>query len=206
MELEVYYGEIQSGHLEQVGYDTYCDLLDQVVKEMKGIEIKPEVDIQIDLDITSYIPDTYIEDSSEKIDIYQKIALCRTEEDIENVIDEIIDRFGNMSKELNNLLEIARIKQLCKTSAVVKITEKKNKTTGSQNVVFYFDKDKYDPKIVAVLLKKYGTKIKFSTGIEPYITLLLKNKTEEQLVKEIKEFLNTIKIEKKEENKEVKNK
>lgn len=206
MELEVYYGEIQSGHLEQVGYDTYCDLLDQVVKEMKGIEIKPEVDIQIDLDITSYIPDTYIEDSSEKIDIYQKIALCRTEEDIENVIDEIIDRFGNMPKELNNLLEIARIKQLCKTSAVVKITEKKNKTTGSQNVVFYFDKDKYDPKIVAVLLKKYGTKIKFSTGIEPYITLLLKNKTEEQLVKEIKEFLNTIKIEKKEENKEVKNK
>jgi len=206
VELEVYYGEIQSGHLEQVGYDTYCDLLDQVVKEMKGIEIKPEVDIQIDLDITSYIPDTYIEDSSEKIDIYQKIALCRTEEDIENVIDEIIDRFGNMPKELNNLLEIARIKQLCKTSAVVKITEKKNKTTGSQNVVFYFDKDKYDPKIVAVLLKKYGTKIKFSTGIEPYITLLLKNKTEEQLVKEIKEFLNTIKIEKKEENKEVKNK
>ena len=187
-------GEIQSGHLEQVGYDTYCDLLDQVVKEIKGIEVKPEVDVQIDLDITSYIPDSYIEDSSEKIDIYQKIALCRTEEDIGNVIDEIIDRFGNMPDELNNLLEIARIKQLCKNTAVIKITEKKNKTTGSQNVVFYFDEDKYDPGIVAVLLKKYGTKIKFSTGIEPYITLLLKNQTEEQLVKEIKEFLNTVKI------------
>ena len=187
-------GEIQSGHLEQVGYDTYCDLLDQVVKEMKGIEVKPEVDIQIDLDITSYIPDTYIEDSSEKIDIYQKIALCRTEEDIGNVIDEIIDRFGNMPKELNNLLEIARIKQLCNLTAVIKVTEKKNRTTGSQNVVFYFDKDKYAPNIITTLLKKYGTKIKFSTGIEPYITLLLKNKTEEQLIKEIKEFLNTVKI------------
>ncbi len=186
-------GEIQSGHLEQVGYDTYCDLLDQVVKEMKGIEVKPEVDIQIDLDITSYIPDTYIEDSSEKIDIYQKIALCRTEEDIGNVIDEIIDRFGNTPKELNNLLEIARIKQLCKLTAVIKVTEKKNRTTGSQNVVFYFDKDKYDPSIITTLLKKYGTKIKFSTGIEPYITLLLKNQTEEQLIKEIKEFLDTIK-------------
>ena len=186
-------GEIQSGHLEQVGYDTYCDLLDQVVKEIKGEEVKPEVDVQIDLDITSYIPDSYIEDSSEKIDIYQKIALCRTEEDIQNVIDEIIDRFGNMPSELNNLLEIARIKQLCKNTAVVKVTEKKNRTTGSQNVVFYFDKDRYDPGIVVVLLKKYGTKIKFSTGIEPYITLLLKNQTEEGLVKEIKEFLEIVK-------------
>ena len=156
---------------------------------MKGIEVKPEVDIQIDLDITSYIPDTYIEDSSEKIDIYQKIALCRTEKDIQDVIDEIIDRFGNMPK-----LEIARIKQLCKKSGVIKVTEKKNRTTYSQNVVFYFDKDKFDPNIITILLKKYGTKIKFSTGIEPYITLLLKNQTDEQLVKEIKEFLNTVKI------------
>ena len=190
MEQEVCYGEIQSGHLEQVGYDTYCNLLDEVVKEMKGIEVKEEKDIQIDLDITSYIPDSYIEDSSQKIDIYQKIALCRTEEDIGNVIDEIIDRFGNMPGELNNLIEVARIKQLCKQTGVVKVIEKRNRTTNSQNVVFYFDKDKFDPQIIAKLLKKYGTKIKFSTGIEPYITLLLKNQTEEQLIKEIKEFLN----------------
>ena len=136
--LEVYFGEIQSGHLEQVGYDTYCELLDQVVKETKGIKTTEERDIQIDIDISSYIPDTYIEDSSEKIDIYQKIALCRTEDDIGNVVDEIIDRFGNMPDELNNLLEIARIKQLCRNTPVVKITEKKNRKTGSQNVVFYF--------------------------------------------------------------------
>ena len=195
MGLEACFGEIQSGHLEQVGYDTYCDLLDQVVKEIKGIELKPEIDIQIDIDVSCYIPDTYIEDSSEKIDIYQKIALCKTEEDIGNVIDEIIDRFGNMPDELNNLLEIARIKQLCKEVAVVKVTEKKNRTTGSQNVVFYLDKDRYNPNIISVLLKKYGTKIKFSTGVEPYITLLLKNQTEEQLITEIKKFLNNIKSE-----------
>ena len=190
-------GEIQSGHLEQVGYDTYCDLLDQVVKEIKGIEVKPEVDIQIDLDITSYIPDSYIEDSSEKIDIYQKIALCRTEEDIQNVVDEVIDRFGNMPDELNNLLEIARIKQLCKLTAVVKITEKKNKNTGSQNVVFYFDKDKFDTNVVVPLIKKYGTDIKFSNAIQPYVTLFLKKLTEKQLIKEIKEFLNLVKLENK---------
>ena len=103
-------GEIQSGHLEQVGYDTYCNLLDEVVKEMQGKEVEPDLDIQIDLNVTSYIPDEYISDSSQKIEIYQNIALCKNEQDIQNVVDEIIDRFGNMPGELENLLDIARIK------------------------------------------------------------------------------------------------
>ena len=97
-------GEIQSGHLEQVGYDTYCNLLDEVVKEMQGEEVKPEIDVQIDLDATCYIPDEYISDSSQKIEIYQDIALCKNEEDIQNVIDEMIDRFGNMPSEIENLI------------------------------------------------------------------------------------------------------
>ena len=91
---------------------------------MKGIKVKEEQDVQIDLDITSYIPDTYIEDSSQKIDIYQKIALCRTKEDIANVIDEIIDRFGNMPEELNNLIEVARIKNMCKSKKSIAKEEK----------------------------------------------------------------------------------
>ncbi len=190
-------GEIQSGHLEQVGYDTYCQLLDEVVKEMKGIEVKEEAEIQIDLDVTCYIPDNYIEESGQKIEVYQKIALCRKEEDIQNVIDEIIDRYGNLPKELENLIEVARIKYQCKNAAVVKITEKKNRATNSQNIVFYFDKQRFDPNIITVLLKKYGTKIKFSTGIEPYVTLLLKNQTEKGILEETKRFLETIKIEEK---------
>ena len=93
-------GEIQSGHLEQVGYDTYCNLLDEVVKEMQGIEVKPEVDIQIDLNVTSYIPEEYIQDSNQKIEIYQDIALCKNEEDIQNVTDEIIDRFWRYARRI----------------------------------------------------------------------------------------------------------
>ena len=186
-------GEIQHGHMEQVGYDTYCNLLDQVVKEMQGIEVEEDQDIQIDIDISSYIPDSYIDNSSQKIEVYQNIALCRTEEDIQNVIDEIIDRYGVMPKELENLIEVARIKELCRTSGVIKITEKKNIYTNNQNVVFYFDKNKYNPEIVDKLLKKYNTQIKFSAGIEPYITLILKNKNDEELIKEIKEFLNSVK-------------
>ena len=78
--------------------DTYCKLLDEVVKEMQGYEVEEEQDIQIDINISSYIPDSYIDSSSQKIEIYQNIALCRNEENIQNVIDEIIDRYGVMPK------------------------------------------------------------------------------------------------------------
>ena len=185
-------GEIQHGHMEQVGYDTYCNLLDQVVKEMQGIEVEEDQDVQIDIGVSSYIPDSYIDNSSQKIEVYQNIALCRTEEDIQNVIDEIIDRYGVMPKELENLIEVARIKELCRTAGVIKITEKKNMFTNNQNVVFYFDKNKYNPEIVNTLLKKYNTRIKFSAGVEPYITLILRNKNDEELIEEIKEFLNSV--------------
>ena len=190
-------GEIQHGHMEQVGYDTYCNLLDQVVKEMQGIEVKEsdeEPEIQIDINVSSYIPDSYIENSSQKIEVYQNIALCRTEEDIQNVIDEIIDRYGIMPKELENLIEVARIKELCRIAGVVKVSEKKNimmlnTQSNSKSVVFYFDKNKYNPEIVDTLVKKYGYNIKFSAGIEPYITLKIGNVAEDELIEKIKEFL-----------------
>ena len=184
-------GEIQHGHMEQVGYDTYCNLLDQVVKEMQGIEIEDEQEIQIDINISSYIPDEYIDNSSQKIEVYQNIALCRTEEDIQNVIDEIIDRYGVMPKELENLIEVARIKELCAVAGVIKVAEKKNMYTNGQNVVFYYDKNKYNPEIVSVLINKYGNNIKFSAGVEPYVTLKVGDLKDEELITSIKDFLNT---------------
>lgn len=111
---EVCFGEIQHGHMEQVGYDTYCKLLDEVVKEMQGVKMEEEKDVQIDMNISSFIPDEYIENSSQKIEIYQDIALSKDEEDLVEVIDEIIDRYGKMPQEVENLIEIARIKNLCK--------------------------------------------------------------------------------------------
>ncbi len=103
-------GEIQHGHLEQVGYDMYCKLLDEVVKEMQGETLEEEIEIQIDLDVSSYIPDEFIPNASQKIEIYQNIAGCKKEEDIQEVVDEIIDRYGTVPKEIENLLERARIK------------------------------------------------------------------------------------------------
>ena len=179
-------GEIQSGHLEQVGYDTYCNLLDEVVKEIKGIDVKPEVNVQIDLNVTSYIPDEYISDSNQKIEIYQDIALCKNEEDIQNIIDEIIDRFGNMPAELENLIDIARIKYLAKDLNISKIASKKTA------VVFTFEEGKFDYD-VPNLVKKYGNRLKFSAGIKPMITLEIGTNNEMKILNDVTEFLKTLK-------------
>ena len=178
-------GEIQHGHLEQVGYDTYCNLLDEVIKEMQGTVVQPEIDVQIDLDATCYIPDTYISDSSQKIEIYQDIALCKNEEDIQNVIDEMIDRFGNMPSEIENLLEIARIKILCKKLKISKVQGKRN------FVLFMFEPGEINLDINE-LVKQYKNKIKFTQGIKPQITLALDNMTEIKMLREVKEFLENL--------------
>ena len=178
-------GEIQSGHLEQVGYDTYCNLLDEVVKEMQGEEVKPEIDVQIDLDATCYIPDEYISDSSQKIEIYQDIALCKNEEDIQNVIDEMIDRFGNMPSEIENLIEIARIKILCKKLNISKVQGKRS------FAVFTFELGEFNID-VNELAKNYKNRIKFSQGLKPQITYVLQNATGMKMLKEVEEFLKTI--------------
>ena len=175
-------GEIQSGHLEQVGYDTYCSLLDEVVKEMQGVEVEPELDIQIDLNVTSYIPDEYIPDSAQKIEIYQNIALCKNEEDIQNSIDEIIDRFGNMPSELENLLDIARIKYLAKAQYISKIASKKTA------VVFTFEQSKFNVDITK-LINVYKNKLKFSPGVKPMITLEIGTTNERQILNDVTEFL-----------------
>ena len=172
--------------MDQVGYDTYCNLLDEVVKTMQGIEVKEERDIQIDLNVSSYIPDEYIENTSQKIEIYQNIALAKTEEDIVDVIDEVTDRYGTMPKEMENLLEVARIKMLCKAKNIFKVTQK------LKSVVFYFDVQSFDMSIVDDLVKEYKDTIRFSPGAEPYITLKCKANSSKEILETAKRFLNIL--------------
>jgi transcription-repair coupling factor (superfamily II helicase) len=177
-------GKEQHGHMEKVGYDMYCKLLDEVVKEIRGEEIIEEVDVQIELDVTSYIPEEYIENAGFKIEVYQNIALCKSEEDIENVTDEIIDRFGQMPYEVENLLDIARIKILSREKSIFKVAQRK------ENVIFYFDNTKFNFDVVEKLMKLYRNRIKFSPSKEPYITFKiaeLKN-----ILEEVKDFLNKL--------------
>ena len=171
------FGEMQHGHIEQIGYDMYNKLLNEVVKEMKGEKVEEEEEITIDLNISSYVPEDYIEDSAQKIEIYQDIAGAKTEEDVQNIIDEIIDRYGEMPAEVYNLLEIARIKNLCRKTNVTKLQQKQN------DVVIYF-KTLSDEALRDIILK-YKTKVRFSPGEKPYVTLRI----EKDVVKEVKEFL-----------------
>ena len=178
-------GEIQHGHMEQVGYDTYCKLLDEVVKDMQGIEYEEEKDVQIDLNVSSYIPDDYIENTAQKIEIYQNIAIAKTEEEIRDVIDEVTDRYGNMPKELENLLDIARIKNMCKEKNIIKLIQKMN------NIVFYFDNNKFNMENIDLLVKQYKDSIRFSPGAEPYITLKNSKKISDKII--IKQIINFLK-------------
>ena len=181
--LEAFFGEIQHGHMEQVGYDTYCKLLDEVVKEMQGIEVEKEQDIQIDMNVSSFIPDEYIENSSQKIEVYQDIALSKTEDDLKDILDELIDRYGAVPEEVHNLIEIARIKQLCKKANVIKVMQRR------ESAVFYFENQKFNSSIVDKILKLYNNRIKFSPGKDSYITLKLESNSGKVVVEEVKKFL-----------------
>ena len=158
MALAACFGEMQHGHMDQVGYDTYCKLLDEVIKEEKGIKQVEEIDTSIDINVSSYIPDTYIENSSQKIEVYQAIALCRSDEDINKVIEDIEDRYGKMPEELSSLIEVARIKQICMKHGIYKVVQKKS------NIVFYFKPELFTFD-VQKLIEKYGNRIKFSSRI-----------------------------------------
>lgn len=177
-------GEMQHGHLAQVGYDMYCKILDEVVREMKGIEVQEEIDVQIDINISSFIPDEFIDNSSQKIEIYQNIALCKSEVDIQNVIDDIIDRYGRLPKEIENLLEITRIRNLCKKVGIIRVSQKNNK------IVFYIEEKKFNSDNIGKLVDIYKNRIQFSPGKTPYITYNLKEG--KNMVNEIKEFLNNM--------------
>ena len=180
-------GEMQHGHMEQVGYDTYCKLLDEVIREMQGVEpVKEEADVQIDLKISSYIPENYIEDEKQKIEIYQDIALCRNDEDIEDIIDEITDRFGTMPEEVENLIEVAKIKNLAKKAEVIKIIQKES------SIVFYLNKNLSKEINIDYLLKTYPAEVRFSPGVERYITLKNKSLNDKDVLSRTKEFLKNL--------------
>ncbi|MCL2355104.1 MAG: hypothetical protein FWC68_04465, partial [Oscillospiraceae bacterium] len=157
--------------------------LDEVVKEMKGMEMpKEEPEILIDINTSSYIPDEYIGNKDQKIEAYQNIALCRTREDIEHIIESLTDRYGKMPKEVKSLIDIAEIKEMCKNVGITKISQKQG------SIVFNFEPDLFALDIDK-LVKKYKNRIKFSSSIKPYMTVKLVE--EMNVAQEVKEVLSS---------------
>ncbi len=118
-------GAQQHGHVSAVGFEMYCRLLEEAVKRAKGEEKadetpEPEIDIAID----AYLPEQYIKDSQQKIETYKKIASCRFEEEIRDIIDEMVDRFGDIPKPALQLIEIVRLRILAREAKVTSVIQK----------------------------------------------------------------------------------
>lgn len=173
---------------KRCGYEMYCKLLDEAVREMQGEEVLPEVDTQIELKITAYIPSSYIENVNQKIEVYQDIANLDKEDQISEIIDELIDRYGDIPKEVFNLLEIAKIKMLARELHVVKISQKED------NIMVQFNTpEDISNASVQMLIDVYKTKIFFSSGATPYLTLKLQSKLDSDILENVMKLLQTIK-------------
>ncbi|MCR5595248.1 MAG: transcription-repair coupling factor [Lachnospiraceae bacterium] len=114
-------GSRQSGHMQSVGYDMYCKLLAEAVRVRKGEEVAPDFETQIDLDIDAYIPDDYIMNEMQKLDIYKRIASISDQSEYKEMQDELIDRFGAVPECADNLLRIALLKAAAKKLGIDEI-------------------------------------------------------------------------------------
>ena len=106
-------GPEQHGHMETVGYDMYLKLLDETVSELKGESVSTrDIETTVEFKTNAYIDANYISDEDQRIDIYRIISAVESEEDISDIQDELIDRYGDIPEETINLIDIAFIKNL----------------------------------------------------------------------------------------------
>ncbi|MBF1163346.1 MAG: transcription-repair coupling factor, partial [[Eubacterium] sulci] len=165
-------GAEQSGHMMNIGYELYCKLVDDAVRKAKGESVPEQVDeINIELDVAANIPNWYIDNETLKLQMYKKIATVSTREDSEEIIDELLDRFGDLPKETLNLIAISMIRALSANVGVCNIHEQAGK------VVIYFAQDNA-LKAYALMKasEKFGSKIFFHGGNEPFIRLSVARK------------------------------
>jgi transcription-repair coupling factor (superfamily II helicase) len=120
-------GSQQHGHMDSIGYDMYCKLLDRAVKELRGEQTEDVYDLSIDLSVNAYIPSEYISDEQNKLEMYKKIASVTCEKDFFDMQEELEDRFGNIPKFTLNLLDIALMKSYAKKIGIESIKQRKDK-------------------------------------------------------------------------------
>lgn len=119
-------GAQQSGHMEAVGYDLYCKMLNEAVRQAKGVVIKEDFETSIDVDVNAYIPPSYIPNEYQKLDIYKRVAGIETQEEADEMLEELLDRFGEPPKSVLNLLDIALIRAKAHSVYVKEITQKES--------------------------------------------------------------------------------
>lgn len=156
-------GEQQHGHMEAVGYDLYCKMLNEAVKREKGLDVEDdEFQTTVDMDIDAYIPATYIRSESQKLDIYKRIAGIETFEESEDMQDELLDRFGDLPKAVQNLLAVACLKIRAHNVYVKEIIEKPDEIR-----LTLYEKAKLNPAAFPEFLAHFEGRMKFTRGEKP---------------------------------------
>lgn len=185
-------GEAQSGHMEAVGYDLYCKMLNDAVLRLKGEAIEEaEFETVVDLQMNAFIPASYVKNEFQKLELYKRISEITSEEDYEEMTDELIDRFGDMPNSVTNLLHIALLRSNAHRANLLAVEQK-----GEMVLFKMYQKANVDVDKIPDLLEKYRNIMKFQVGETPTFRLdLTKKKKKEripmicQIVSEINDLI-----------------
>ncbi|HZK86086.1 MAG TPA: transcription-repair coupling factor [Desulfosporosinus sp.] len=128
-------GAQQHGHLAAVGFEMYSQMLKEAVQELRGEKVEEIIEPSIELQVDAFLPDNYVGDSQAKASLYQRLAMVRDEEQLSDMVDELVDRFGTPTREVEHLIEIIRIKIRSSSLKVEQIQQ------GKQNVSIRFAVD-----------------------------------------------------------------
>ncbi|MGI6083844.1 MAG: transcription-repair coupling factor [Acetivibrionales bacterium] len=178
-------GAEQHGHMESVGYDMYLKLLDETVAELKGeAPAGRAADTTVELIAGAYIDASYINDEEQRIDMYRTISAIETDDDILDIKDELIDRYGDIPEETNYLIEIAYIKNLASNLGFSAVKQKEEMV-----LLIFAEQGGLPLERIGDLMNKWKGKLMFSAGKQPYLSLQAKNQKPHEVIENIKILL-----------------
>lgn len=155
-------GMEQHGHIEAIGYDLYVKFLNDTIRRFKGDVVEDVVETNIDLNVNGYIPDKYISDEEIKVEIYKKIASIQNKEDYHDLLEELIDRFGDIPEEVDNLMKISYIKYISSRSYITSIVQ------GKSFIDIQFSSSSFiTPELINELSTKYKRRLQFDLSGKP---------------------------------------
>ena len=181
-------GAEQSGHMESVGYDLYCKMLNEAVLTMKGEQ--QEVDTfttSIDLSIDAYIPETYIKSESEKLSWYKRIATIETQEESEDMIEEMTDRYGDTPAPLIRLMDVALLREEAHQAWLLSIEQKGSKILFTMN-----PRAKVRVEEIDGFLKQYRNKMKIKPEANPVFVFESTGIPKKDLLAKVREIIGEI--------------
>lgn len=158
-------GGRQHGHMESVGYDMYIRLLTEAIAEEKGEPVKKAADCAVDIQIDAHIPENYIESLAQRLDIYKKIAAVQNEEDKMEMIDELIDRYGDPPKSVEGLINASLLRNTAASLGITEIQQRK------ENMIFYIERP--SPEQIDAISSAYKGRVAFNCLSKPYISVKL---------------------------------